>query len=205
MNLKSFIFVLFLSALSHFSIAQEAPKIEGNYVSAYVQNGDTIPVVFLHSLYISDNRVFKSKQDERKYNRLMRNVVTVYPYAKKAAELLNHYEAQMVGETDKRVIKGFYKQVEKDLRSEYEDDLYNMTISQGRILVKLIDRETGATSYELIEHFRGMITAFFFQGVARMFGQDLKNEYDAVTEDRMIEDIILMIEKGELKLASNLE
>ena len=88
------------------------------------------------------------------------------------------------------------KQVEKELLDEYEDDLKKLTITQGRILIKLVDRETGATSYELVKELRGSFSAFFWQAFARIFGSTLKAEYDPYGEDRLIEEIVLLIDNG---------
>ena len=88
--------------------------------------------------------------------------------------------------------------MEKDVFAEYEDDMREMTITQGRLLIKLIDRETQNTSYELIRDYRGKLTAAFWQGIARIFGTNLKEKYDAYGEDMLIELIILDIDAGKL-------
>jgi hypothetical protein len=82
--------------------------------------------------------------------------------------------------------------------AEYEDDMREMTMTQGRLLIKLIDRETQNTSYDLIRDFRGKFSAAFWQGIARIFGTNLKEEYDAYGEDAPIELIINEIESGRL-------
>ena len=90
------------------------------------------------------------------------------------------------------------KELEKQLLDEYKDDLKRVTITEGRLLIKLIDRETQRTSYSLIKDFRGGVPAFFWQGLARLFGGDLKAEYDPYGEDRMLEDVVKLIEFGYL-------
>ena len=85
---------------------------------------------------------------------------------------------------------------EKELRDQFEDELIHLTISQGKILIKLVDRETGNTTYQVIQELKGGFSAFLWQGVARLFGSNLKSEYDADEEDKMIEDIIVRIENG---------
>lgn len=89
------------------------------------------------------------------------------------------------------------KQVERDLKEEFEDELKNLTVTQGRILIKLINRETGVTSYDLIKEFKGGFSAFLWQGVAKLFGSNLKDDFDP-TEDAMIDYIVRKIERGEI-------
>ena len=88
------------------------------------------------------------------------------------------------------------KEVEQQLLDEYKDDIKKLTISEGRILLKLIDREARRTSYTLIKEFRGGVSAFFWQSIARLFGGDLKVEYDPYGEDRVLEHIVMLIEIG---------
>jgi len=97
-----------------------------------------------------------------------------------------------------RAQREYLKQVEKDILAQYEEELKNLTITQGRILIKLIDRETRNTSYEVVKELRGSFQAAFWQTVARLFGSNLKVQYDPQGEDRMIEEIMGMIEKGVL-------
>ena len=94
--------------------------------------------------------------------------------------------------------KKYVKNVEKEIFSDYEDDIRDMTITQGRLLIKLIDRETQNTSYDLIREYRGKFSAAFWQGIARIFGTNLKEEYDAYGNDVMIELIIYEIDAGRL-------
>ena len=88
--------------------------------------------------------------------------------------------------------------MEADLKAEFEGELKKLTIKQGIILVKLIDRETGATSYDLIKSLRGSFSAFIWQSMARLFGSNLKLEYDPYGEDYMIEEIVQQLESGQI-------
>ena len=90
------------------------------------------------------------------------------------------------------------KQAEKELKEQFEDDIKGLTHSQGILLIKLIDRETGESSFELIEEFRGKILAVFYQAIGKLFGYDLKMTYDPDGEDKEIEKIVLMIEAGQI-------
>lgn len=195
MRLRFFILVfsvLFLSC----AVAQE----NGSVVRAKVVNGDTVLIADLAPADVVTGRKFKSKRAQRKYYKLQKKVVKVYPYAKLAGMKLEKYAADLEGVESKRAQKKFYKRIEKELRSEYEGELRKLTITEGAILIKLIDRETGNSSYGLVQDFRGDVSAFFWQGLARMFGQNLKNRYDPYGEDREIEYIIRQIEAGLLPL-----
>jgi len=164
-----------------------------------VIDGDTIRVYTLPDVKIQEARVFKNKKEEKKYWRMVRNVKKALPYAKIAKEKLDKYETQLDGKK-KRERKQIMKQVEQELLAEYSDELKGLTITQGRILLKLIDRETGHTSYELVESLRGWFSANFWQGIAVLFDADLKSEFNPkeVPDDAMIDEIVMKIEKGEL-------
>ena len=176
----------------------ENPKPIGFKLSYLINdNGDTIPVVNLQVVNISEIRTFANKREERKWSRLKRDVAKVYPYSKIASRKLKEYSEQMTGLSEKDQ-KRLLKRAEMDLKTEFEDDLRNMTLNQGRILIKLIDRETGNTSFTLVKDLRGSFQAFFWQSLARIFSANLKSAYDPQKnpEDKMIEDIIQTIEDG---------
>ena len=94
--------------------------------------------------------------------------------------------------------KEFINEAEKELRNQFEDELKGLTITQGRILIKLIDRETGETSYELVKELKGSFSAVLWQTVARIFGSNLKSEFDPEGEDKLINEIVMLIEAGQL-------
>jgi len=161
-------------------------------------DGDTLLLSSIDEVYIFPFRKFKSKRDLRRYRRLIRNVKKAYPYAKLAKKKLDEIEANFAKLKTEKARKQYIKQVEKEIRYEYEDELKKLTITQGRILIKLIDRETGDTSYELVKEFRGSFSAFFWQAIARLFGSNLKSEFDAQGEDKLINEIVILIENGQL-------
>lgn len=163
---------------------------------AKIENGDTIIVKDLPSVVVVARKKFKTKKAEKKYDRLYYKVKKVYPLAKLAGQKLREYAAHIDTLKTDRAKRKFYKRVEEELKEEYEADLKKLTRSEGRILIKLIDRETSDTSYELVKNLRGTFTAFFWQGLAKMFGQDLKSQYDPNGEDKLIEEIVLRIEAG---------
>ena len=132
----------------------------------------------------------------RQYSALELKVKKVYPIAKTAALKLKEYNSVYLSFTKESERKAYIKKIEKDLFAEYEPEIRSMTVSQGRILIKLIDRETGKSSFEIIKEFKGGFNAFLWQSVARIFGHNLKSEYDAANEDQMIEYIIWQIDAG---------
>ena len=142
-----------------------------------------------------DKKDMKPKQ-LRQYTLLEYKVKKVYPIAKVAAIKLAEYNRVYVTFKTERERKEYVKGVEKALFAEYEEELKTMKVSEGRILIKLLDRETGNSSYEIIKEFKGGFPAFFWQSVAKLFGHDLKAQYDPVNEDRVIEYIIVMIDLG---------
>lgn len=139
-----------------------------------------------------------SKRDFRKYDRLVNNIKKVYPYAVMVRQKMDEVNAQLQNLDSERKRKEYLKEFEKSVFKEYQDDISNMTISQGRLLIKLIDRETQNTSYELIREYRGKFSAAFWQGIAKIFGTNLKEGYDRFGDDALIEIIIYEIESGNL-------
>ncbi len=157
---------------------------------------------FLH-LQLKEYTVFPSfrqmtRRQQRRYTALERKVRKVYPLAKLAAFRVAAYNRIYLSFKTERQRKDYVKKAEKELFDEFEAEIRHMTISEGRILIKLIDRETGESSYEIIKEFKGGLNAFFWQAIARIFGQNLKAAYDPVNEDRMIENIVMQIDMGML-------
>nr|MBA3898685.1 DUF4294 domain-containing protein [Bacteroidota bacterium] len=143
-------------------------------------------------------RVFASHKEAERWDRLKRDVKKAYPYAKIAGMKLREYNDALAGMESEKERKKFLKEKEKEMKAEFENDLKNLTIRQGRLLIKLIDRETGNTSYALVKELKGSFSVFMWQSLARMFGSNLKDTYDGTGEDKAIEDIVLMIERGEI-------
>lgn len=176
--------------------------IRGTLLHAVVENKDTIPVVNLPGVCIESDRYFKNKEEEYAYTVLKRNVKKVYPYAKLAGKLLKQYNDTLSFMTTERQKKKYLKNVEQQLKKEFSGELEKMSWSQGRILIKLIDRETGNTSYELVKEMRGAFSAFFWQTIARIFDHNLKSHYNPIGDDYLIEDIVLSIESTEQHITS---
>lgn len=172
-----------------------------------VVEGDTLVLVTLDPAMVAGQREFKSKRAKRKYQRLERKVVKVYPYAYAAGVLMDEYEAELESMTSDRERKKYLKASEDALKMQFEGELRRMTVSEGVLLIKLIDRQTGDTSYSLIQDLKGNFSAFMWQGVARIFGHNLKDQYDPEVSEKDIEEIVRDIEYGilECKLPSKAE
>lgn len=167
-----------------------------NVLKRVIVDGDTLYVTSLQEVYIFPEPEFDSWWAERRYRRLVRNLKKVYPYAVLAGDMLEELNDELKEIDSERKRKEYIKKMEDELLAQYEDELKSLTISQGRLLIKLIDRETGDTSYELVKELRGSFSAFFWQALARLFGSNLKAEYDPDGEDQLIEQIVVRIEKG---------
>lgn len=161
-----------------------------------IDNGDTIIHRNLKEVVVMPELDFRNPRQERKFHRYIEKVKKVYPYAKLAGEVLREYEPKYLALQDDRARRKMMKELEQQLLREYKDDIKKLTISEGRILLKLIDREARRTSYALIKEFRGGFSAFFWQSIARIFGGDLKVEYDPYGEDKVLEHIVMLIEIG---------
>ena len=172
-------------------------------VSSYLLNnvtrdGETLPEVEIKEISIRSRSSLISKYLDWRYQRLIFNLKRVYPYAIIVRGKLRIVNADLKNIADEKERKRYLKDVEKDVFANYEDDMREMTITQGRLLIKLIDRETSNTSYELLKDYKGSISASFWQGIARIFGTNLKEEYDPAGEDAIIELILLEIDAGRL-------
>ena len=164
-----------------------------------VVQGDTLPYYHLGEVKVVSSASLLTDEEIRKNQRLIRNVKKMLPYAKIGKQRLDELEKQ-IADLPKRERKAAIKAAEKDLLADFSDELSECTISQGKVLLKLIDRETGRSSYVLVDELRGKLRAGFYQTFARLFGYNLKARYDPKhnKEDDLIERIVLSIERGKL-------
>ena len=146
----------------------------------YVTNldGELVPMIVTEEVKIVDVRIFKSKADRDAYNRLKYNIYKVLPYAKFAADRYQKLQRSLATTADKKRQKLMVDTCETEIKGLFKREIENLTISQGEILIKLIDRQTGNTSYEMVKDLKGGLKAFMFQSVARIFGHNLKEQYD---------------------------
>jgi hypothetical protein len=192
---KFFYITLFLGFISFAALTQEP---QGKIVIARIVDGDTLITYNLPEYMVSSRLPRQLRSMANKNSRLVHNVKKVYPYARIAGIKLNEYEVILKNANSEAERRRLMKQAEEELKVEFEDDLRQLTFKQGLILIKLIDRETGNSSYVLVQELRGNVVALFWQTFARIFGYNLKTEYDPEGEDREIEEIVVMIENGEL-------
>lgn len=191
-------FIIIVSACCTAQSQTAAPAGGTAIARGVIVDGDTIPHVRLREIKIMPRRRFRSKRAAQRYSRLVRNIKTVLPYARIAGRKIAEIEDNLALMSDEKQKKEYLKKAEKELFQEFEKPLRRLTVSQGRLLIKLIDRETGSTSYAIIRQLKGRFSAFLWQSVARIFGSNLKSEFDGEGEDRMIEYIINQIDNGEL-------
>ncbi|PKP23537.1 MAG: DUF4294 domain-containing protein [Bacteroidetes bacterium HGW-Bacteroidetes-22] len=197
MKLREFIIIIFLMQVPLGVLPQETQQ--PIVLVATVVGGDTILQAQLSSVTIYSTRKFKSPWDQKRYEKLVRNVQKVYPYARLAGLKLREYESVLKAAPSDRERKKIMKQAEKELTDKFGPELKKLNFSQGKILIKLIDRETGNSSYTLLQELRGKFTAFIWQQLARIFGYNLKINYDPLGEDYQIEEIVQRIEAGGFK------
>lgn len=198
-KIKIFIFCL-LFTISFAAKAQVLnPKTDKGWLcSTIVYYGDTIPVVYITGVTVYGTPSTPDSPRGREWYRLVYNVKKVYPYAKIAGKKFNEYSSLLANVKDNSQRKALMKGAEAEIERKFGKELRDLTFTQGRILLKLIDRETNTTSYDILKEFRGTFRAFFYQTFARFFGYNLKSQYHAAQEDADIELIVLMIESGSI-------
>ncbi len=162
-----------------------------------VYEGDTIPYVKLPTVYIFKPLKFKNKKARTQYYKLVRDVKKVLPIAKEVNQIvIETYEYLQTLPPKER--SKHLKRVEKSLKEQYMPRMKKLTFSQGKLLIKLVDRQTHSTGYELVKAFLGTFRAGFYQTFAALFGASLKKEYDATGDDALTERVILLVESGQL-------
>jgi len=202
MKKKVFIFYLtLLTCLSGNIFAQkpyESVPLGEPIVWVEKDGKDTMLVSYLSDLNIYPAEKFKNPKQEKFYWITVRDVKLTLPYAKLIAYELNKTNKKLVTLPDDKERKKYLSQYEKTILKRYEPELKKMNMNQGRMLLKLIDRECNQSPYELIKAYRGSFTAFFWQGVARIFGSNLKSEYDGRDKDKIVERIIILVEQNRI-------
>jgi len=202
--MKRIIVILFFTALVISVMGQAAIPGQdsvlrrSNVLKTATYDGQTYPQVEMREIKVYARGKKKYRFDYRKYTRLVNNVKRVYPYAIIVRKEMIRVDELLLAMPSEKQRRDFLQKYEKDLFKEYEDDLSKLSLTQARILIKLIDRETQATSYTLIADYRGKFSAAFWQGIARIFGTNLKSTYDPQGEDYLVEQIIMEIEAGRL-------
>lgn len=180
------------------SVETEIIPKGGARLYAQIIENDTLYLAFLRDLYVFPKFTFKNKKQEQFYWKTVRDVKKTLPFAKLVATELLQVNDKMAGIKNKKEQKKCLSDYEKNAFKKYETDLKKMSIAQGQILMKLIDRECNKTTYDLVKMYKGNVSAFFWQGVAKVFGSNLKTGYDLNGKDKIIERVIVLVENGQL-------
>ena len=165
-------------------------------VEAFITpEGDTIPQSWLPPAEVNAIQTANWRKYWQNWTRLRNAVYVTYPYAKTAGKIISEVNIQLANEPDERQRKLIIKSREKELKRDFADKVTNLSVYQGKVLMKLINRETGNNCYAIIKEFKGGFNAGFWQAVAFVFGSNLKQQYDAKGDDKDIEKIVLEVQK----------
>ena len=193
-NILRIIFVSSFIFYSNQSIAQGYSN-DTLKLQAIIYNGDTIPLSVLSNVYVYAQLTVAQKKQIEKYNRLRNAVYVTYPYARKAGLILNDINQNLENISEQNTRKKYINSREKELKKEFTTPLTNLSIYQGKILMKLINRETGNNCYDIIKEYQGGLTARVCQTVAFFFTTNLKQPYDPKEEDLVIERIVQEVQR----------
>lgn len=164
-------------------------------VYAFVVDGDTIPGGRMLDVYVQTKMYERWRRYWAEWTRLRNAVYVTYPYAKAAGKVFNEVNGLLVNVADKDEQKKIIKSREKELKKEFTSKITNLSVYQGKVLMKLIYRETGNNCYHLIQEYKGSFTAGFYQTIAILFGSSLKQNYDPAEKDRALEIIVQDVER----------
>ncbi len=167
-------------------------------VGKVFEDGDSIQYMEMNNVYVFPPVTFSSKKQQNAYMRLVKNVKTVLPIAKEARMIMMETAEYLETLPSKEAKDEHMKRVEKSIMKEYKPRMKKLTYSQGKLLIKLIYRESNSSGYELIQAFLGPVRAGFYQAFAWAFGASLKKQYDPEGVDRLTERVVLMVEAGQL-------
>lgn len=166
------------------------------YQRAQVENGDTMAVVSLREVFIYPQIRFRNRREQARYNKLVRDVKRTLPYAKLVYDTLIETYEYMETLPDDKARQAHLKRMEKELFEEYKPELKKLSLSQGKLLIKLIDRECNQSSYHLLKAYLGSFRAGFWNIFAGLFGASLKTEYDPTGKDALTERVVVLVENG---------
>lgn len=198
-RLYQLVIILFFMLLCGSDLqAQQQVTINGQLVPACIYQGDTIPWVQLRNTYIFPELKFKNEKEWREYYRLVRNVKKTLPIARIINNTILETYEYLETLPDKKSKEKHLKRVEKGLKDQYTPMMKKLTFAQGKLLIKLVDRECNQSSFELVRAFMGPFKAGFYQTFAAIFGASLKKEYDPQGDDKMTERVIILVENGQI-------
>lgn len=182
----------------HMNAQEQTTTINGYLVPACIYEGDTIASLRMPTLYCFKPLNFKNKKQRQQYNRLVRNVKKTLPIAKEVNRAIIETYEFLQTLPDEKARQKHLNAVEKSVKEQYTPRMKKLTFAQGKLLIKLINRETDSSSFELVKAFLGPFKAGFYQAFAAIFGASLKKEYHPEGEDAMVEQIVLLVESGQI-------
>ena len=199
---KGFVYIMFFGFAGFTSLKSNAQTISNDTirdnirVEAFITpEGDTIPQSWLPTVEVTAIQTALWKNYWRNWTRLRNAVYVTYPYAKTASKLINEVNTQLAGVSDEAARKRIIKSREKEMKRDFGDKVTSLSVYQGKVLMKLINRETGNNCYDIIKEYKGGFNAGFWQTVAFVFGSSLKQQYEPQGEDKDIEKIVLELQK----------
>lgn len=198
--MRKYLFILCVILLSsvYVNAQQVSGTLEGYKVPATVYKNDTIPTITMREVIIFPEIRFKSKRQRIRYTKLVRDVKKTLPLAKQINGIVIETYEYLQTLPDRKAREEHLKMVEKGLKQQYTPIMKKLTFSQGKLLIKLVNRETNSSSYELVKAFMGSFKAGFYQTFAALFGASLKKEYHPEDDDKLTERVIILIENGQL-------
>ena len=207
-GVKRRVLIIIAAVMALQSWAQDRKSVEADInsptfvptvkVGKVLEGGDSLLDMEMNNVYVFPPVTFSSKKQEGAYMRLVKNVKTVLPIAKEANMIMMETAEYLETLPTKKAKEEHMKRVEKSIMQEYKPRMKKLTYSQGKLLIKLIYRESHSSGYELIQAFLGPVRAGFYQAFAWAFGASLKKEYDPEGIDRLTERVVLMVEAGQL-------
>ena len=200
---KGFVYIMFFGLAGFTSLKSNAQVIPNQATSndtfrveAFITpEGDTIPQSWLPTVEVTAIQTAQWKNYWRNWTRLRNAVYVTYPYAKTAGKLITDVNNQLAGVRDEAARKKIIKSREKEMKRDFGDKVTSLSVYQGKVLMKLINRETGNNCYDIIKEYKGGFNAGFWQTVAFVFGSSLKQQYAPQGEDKDIEKIVLELQK----------
>ena len=189
-------FTAALLAHPHMNAQNKGQK--GYYLAYFIEDGDTVFYDECPPVWVFPKGTRRDRKDWRNYYKLVYNFNKVYPYATMVADVLNHVDSTIDASHMKKAQEDKYtSEWQRQILKDFEPVIRKMTVSQGKLLMRLVDRETSRTSYKIVKQYRSGFSAAFWQGVARLFGQNLKSSYDPKGQDARTEELVKAWEKGE--------
>ena len=176
-------------------IGQPVPE---GYIRVYFDGKDFIPMIHLPEILVFPPMTFKNAKEQQQYTKLVSDVKRTLPYAKLIYDTLIETYEYIETMPDKKTKEAHLKRMEKELFNQYKPELKKLTLTQGKLLIKLVDRECNQSSYHLVSAYLGNIRASFWNLFAGMFGASLKSRYDPKGQDAQTERVVLLVERGQI-------